>query len=211
MTDYHFSSPMNDAPSTLFHNSRWSSLSATMCALARMVCRFFTGQELNTKQEMNTFTDNIKNQQMQAVSDIISFLEDEQETTIGCLTESVKMKEEAAKHLLDLLENQALPLQYQGISVISVACIAEAISNEVSLQAAMMELYAHHLSQATHTPDILRAYQTISVRLTDKADSLLAPIRKKVEMAVNYAEIMEFAEGADVVRNRNNSFNQKNK
>lgn len=210
MTDYQFSSHMNDAPSTLCHNSRWSSLSATMCVLARMVCRFFTGQDLNTRQEMSIFTDDVRTRQMQAINDVISFLEDDQDTTIGCLTESVKMKERAARHLLDLLENQALPLQHHGISVVSVANIAEAISSEVALQSAMMELYAHQLALAAHTPDILRAYQTISKRLTDKSDSLLAPIREKVGMAVSDKEIMEFAEGADVVQNRIEVINHKN-
>lgn len=161
---------------------------------------------------MLTYTNNIQELQIKAVQSVIDFLkaDDNPDSIINCLTESLQMKKKALCCLLDCLENQALPLQHHGISIISVACIAESIYSEVTLQASMMELYAHHLSLTTHTPDILRAYQTISKHMTDKADSLLAPIRDKVNMAVNDAEIMEFAEGADVVTNLKRKININN-
>lgn len=152
---------------------------------------------------MQTYSNDIQRKQLEGVKDVIKFLNDDnsQDGIIECLVESLRIKERAARKLLDFLKHQVIPLYYQGLSVVSVGAICEAVSSEVTQQAAMMELYAHHLARVTHTPDIRRAYEAISLQLTAKADDLLTSIREKVENAVSDPETMAYAEGADVVAN----------
>lgn len=148
--------------------------------------------------------------QLEAVRSIIAFFSEDQETYIKCLTELVKIKKMATDNLLSILENQILPLMNHGLSVVSVAKIAESVCEEITTQSSMMELYAHHLAMATRNDDIEEAYSTISKRITDNGNKLLSDIRQKVLQAIYDPETMEFAEGADIVANLKNEFRINN-
>ena len=159
------------------------------------------GNEIIGSQTIMIIIKNNTSMQLEAVQSIISYFAEDQETYINCLTESVKIKENASKYLLYFLETQLLPLMNHGLSVVSVASIAEVVSEEITSQCSMMELYAHHLAMATRNDDIEEAYSTISKRIYDNVYEMLSDIRQKVQQAINDPETMEYAEGADMVAN----------
>lgn len=150
---------------------------------------------------MITLKNDEASKQIEAIRSVIAFLGEDKETYIECLTESVKIKENATIHLLSILESHVLPLMNHGLSVVSVAKIAESVCEEITTQCAMMELYAHYLAMATRNDDVEQRYSSISKRITENVNRLLYDIRQKVLQAIYYPEMMEFAEGADLVAN----------
>ena len=104
------------------------------------------------------------------------------------------MKEKAARFVLEELESMVTRFTSKGVSLVSLAAIAEAYKQAIEAYTSQMQVFANELAGLTQNADMRNGYSYISERLITHAEDLIKPLKESREKAMSDADSMVFAE-----------------
>lgn len=120
------------------------------------------------------------------------------------LRQIVQMKERAARFVLEDLENMIVRLKAHGVSSVSLVAIAEAYQQAIEASTSQMQIFVKELAGLTHNADMEDCYSYISESLSNKAESLIRPLKESKEKALSNVDSMVFVEIYDTWNNMDN-------
>lgn len=134
---------------------------------------------------------------------------DSAQEKINTLRQMLRMKENAARRLEEFFYEQIMPLRRNGISVISVLGVAEALEHELLTTLGEMQVIADRLANVTHLDNIRDGYDNIADNITDGINSTLESLRADKEEAVNDNDAFQRIEWAETWESLNYEFKQR--